>query len=191
MAALGAHYLWYYIYRPVGADPHEDQALDGEQIDALRTFLVEQRGRHPIAIIDTYWDDRGRALCPAATGISLHINPSGDIEPCPPVQVSDCRVAPGQPLAQTIDQSRVLTAFRREIPALTRGCILLDCPAQLEPLAMRCGARDTSGRPGNLAGLARRPPCAGHDRAGREMPERAWGYRLAKRNWFYGFGTYG
>jgi len=33
-------------------------------------------------------DGEGKALCPAATGISHHINPWGGIEPCPIVQFS-------------------------------------------------------------------------------------------------------
>ncbi len=46
------------------------------------------RRKKPIAIIDAYYDGEGKALCPAATGISHHINPWGDIEPCPIVQFS-------------------------------------------------------------------------------------------------------
>ena len=32
----------------------------------------------PIGIVDAYWDDKGEALCPMATGVSHHIGPSGD-----------------------------------------------------------------------------------------------------------------
>jgi hypothetical protein len=46
------------------------------------------RAKKPIIIIDAYYDGEGKALCPAATGISHHINPWGDIEPCPIVQFS-------------------------------------------------------------------------------------------------------
>ena len=191
MAACGAHYLWYYIYRPGGEDPAAGEALDAEQILQLRRFLVHERGRHPLVLIDTYWDDRGRALCPAATGISLHINPSGDIEPCPPVQFSDCRVTPGTPLATTVADSGFLETFRCEVAACTRGCLLLDRPELLAPIVRQGGAHDTSGRPGNLDAIAGRPPCAGHDLPGHEIPERQWMYRLAKRQWFFGFGAYG
>ena len=51
-----------------------------------RRFVVEMRAQKPIIIVDAYYDGEGRALCPAATGISHHINPWGDIEPCPIVQ---------------------------------------------------------------------------------------------------------
>ena len=191
MAERGAHYLWYYIYRPGGENPVPIEALDAEQILRLRTFLVNERGRHPIVLIDTYWDDQGRALCPAAMGISLHINPSGDIEPCPPVQFSDCRATPDTPLAATVASSRFLDTFRREVAARTRGCLLLDRPELLAPIVHQGGAHDTSGRSGNLCAITGRPPCAGHDLPGHEIPERRWTYRLAKRKWFFGFGAYG
>ncbi len=191
MADRGAHYLWYYIYRPGGEEPAPGEALDAAQILRLREFLVEERGRHPVVLIDTYWDDQGRALCPAATGISLHINPSGDIEPCPPVQFSDCRVKPETPLAEAVAASRFLKTFRREVAARTRGCLLLDRPELLAPIVHQGGARDTSGRSGNLAAIAGRAPCAGHDLSGNEIPERRWTYRLSKRKWFFGFGAYG
>ena len=191
MAARGAHYLWYYIYRPGGEDPAPGEALDAEQILRLRTFLVNARGHHPIVLIDTYWDDRGRALCPAATGISLHINPAGDIEPCPPVQFSDCRVTPETPLAAAVAGSGFLGTFRREVAACTRGCLLLDRPGLLGSVVNQGGAHDTSGRPGNLHAITSRTPCAGHDLPGHEIPERRWAYRLAKRQWFFGFGAYG
>lgn len=68
MAREGTLYLWYYIYRPVGAVPNVENALTKEQIRDFRRFIVEQRRDAPLFIIDTYWDDKGKALCPAATG---------------------------------------------------------------------------------------------------------------------------
>jgi len=73
LAKEGVHYLWYYIYRPAGAEPNPGNALSREQILALRRFIVEQRRSAPLMIIDAYWDDKGRALCPAAVGLSHHI----------------------------------------------------------------------------------------------------------------------
>jgi MoaA/NifB/PqqE/SkfB family radical SAM enzyme len=88
LVRLGVHYVWYYVYRPVGPRPAEDLALSPDQVVALRRFLVEARTRHPIAIIDAYWDADGAALCPMAVGISHHIGPTGGIEPCPVIQVA-------------------------------------------------------------------------------------------------------
>ncbi len=54
-----------------------------------REFVVDMRPKKPIIIVDVYYDDQGQALCPAATGLSHHINPWGDIEPCPIVQFTN------------------------------------------------------------------------------------------------------
>ena len=54
----------------------------------MRRFVVEMRAEKPIGVIDAYYDHQGQAVCPAATGISHHISPWGDIEPCPIVQFS-------------------------------------------------------------------------------------------------------
>jgi MoaA/NifB/PqqE/SkfB family radical SAM enzyme len=75
----GVAYLWYYIYRPVGGDPTVELALNKEEIQTLRNYMVEARTKYDIAIIDAYWDEDGNGLCPAATGLSHHINASGYI----------------------------------------------------------------------------------------------------------------
>jgi MoaA/NifB/PqqE/SkfB family radical SAM enzyme len=191
MAARGAHYLWYYIYRPSGPVPGFEEALSDAQVRALRRFLLEQRARcKSLAIIDAYWDHDGNALCPAATGISHHINAHGEVEPCPPIQCADCRVEPGQ-VAARIAGSPLLAAFRAEVPRLTRGCVLMDHPRELAELAGRCGARDSSGRGTFFRELAERPALRCHDHGGEPLPERAWAYRFAKKHWFFGFGAYG
>ena len=79
-------YMWFHGYRPIGPDPNEDMALSTDQQRQIRQFVVDTRAKKPIAFIDAYYDHDGQALCPAATGISHHISPYGDIEPCPIIQ---------------------------------------------------------------------------------------------------------
>ena len=91
---MGVHYVWFHTYRVVGPKPERRQlALRPEQVLAVRRFIVQMRSRLPIAIVDAYWDDKGEALCPMATGISHHIGPCGDIEPCPIIQFATRRSA--------------------------------------------------------------------------------------------------
>ncbi len=192
MVGRGAHYVWYYIYRPSGPQPGFEEALDDGQVRALRRFLLAQRQRCQAAvIIDAYWDHEGRALCPAATGISHHINATGDVEPCPPVQCSDCRIGLPDDVAAKIANSPLLSAFRAEVPEWTRGCALMDHPAELAALAARCGARDSSGRSRFFEELAQRPTLGCHNHSGDPMPETSWAYRFAKKHYFFGFGAYG
>ncbi|HOB98715.1 MAG TPA: radical SAM/SPASM domain-containing protein [Verrucomicrobiota bacterium] len=187
----GVHYLWYYIYRPMGAQPTADLCLSADEILALRRFIVEIRGRFPLIIVDAYWDAEGRALCPAATGISHHIGPCGDIEPCPPVQFACENARDGDDAVALIERSAFLDAFRRLARSQTRGCLLLECPGALRDLMVAQGVRDTSGRGTALAELAAMRCRPGHHMPGREIPEKHWAYRLAKKYWFFGFGAYG
>ncbi|MFT7543117.1 MAG: MoaA/NifB/PqqE/SkfB family radical SAM enzyme, partial [Gammaproteobacteria bacterium] len=86
LIGLGVHYTWFHTYRAVGPDAAPELALTPEQLRHVRRFAVEMRNEKAIGFVDAYWDDKGQALCPAATGISHHISPWGDIEPCPIVQ---------------------------------------------------------------------------------------------------------
>jgi len=187
----GVQYLWYYIYRPVGPNPAPDLALSEDEILSVRRFIVEMRRRAPILLVDAYWDAMGRALCPAAVGISAHINPWGDIEPCPPVQFAMDAVGGNGDLVDTIRGSTFLRAFRTLASETTRGCVLLERPDLLRAFLARIGARDTSGRGTGFKELAAMAPRAGHHIPGREIPESHWLYRFAKKHWFSGFGAYG
>ena len=57
--------------------------------DSLRKEIRQKTGqmcirdRFPIVLIDAYWSAEGEPFCPAADGLSHHINPAGYIEPCP------------------------------------------------------------------------------------------------------------
>jgi MoaA/NifB/PqqE/SkfB family radical SAM enzyme len=187
----GVHYVWYYIYRPVGAKPAPELCLSAEEIVALRRFMVELRGRVPMIIVDAYWDAEGRALCPAATGISHHIGPGGDVEPCPPVQFARENVRDTNDVVALMAGSEFLAKFRAFSASRTRGCVLLDCPGELRDFMAEQSARDSSGRGTALAELAAMQSRPGHHLPGREIPERHWAYRLAKKYWFFGFGAYG
>ena len=94
-------------------------------------------------------------------------------------------------MAATIEGSAFLKDFRAGVPALTRGCVLMDHPSELAEMASRCGAYDSSGRNRFFGELAGRPVCGCHNHAGDPMPETSWAYRFAKRHCFFGFGAYG
>ena len=188
----GAHYLWYYIYRPSGEDPNFDDALDDAQVRSLRQFIVDERKRcNSAVIVDAYWDHKGNAVCSGAMGVSHHVNALGDVEPCPPIQCSDCRLTKSCDVAEKITGSKFLRAFREEIPALTRGCVLMDHPAELLKLAHECDAVDSSGRDSFFNELADRTPMTCHNHGGDPIPEKTLSYKLAKKYWFFGFGAYG
>lgn len=187
----GAMYLWYYIYRPVGADPSPQFCVAPEQMIQLRRRLVALRRRHPILLIDTYWNAQGQAVCPAALGMGFHLGPKGSIEPCPPLSFAceNIRQNNGD-LFATINGSRFLRDFQRFVTQRTRGCVILEYPQELADFLRQSGATDTSGRDA-LAELAASQPRASHHRPGEEIPEDFWFYRMMKRQLFFGMGGYG
>jgi len=191
VAALGAHYLWYYIYRPVGPNPAPELALDDEQVNRLRRFIVDIRLKAPLMVIDSYWDDQGKALCPAAVGIANHISPDGYVEPCPPLQFAKENIGDGTGLFDLFNQSGFLAKFRTMCAETTQGCIIMEHPETLASFIQSEQATDSSGRGTFLDELGQMCPCGSHHQPGKEIPERSWSYRFAKKNWFFGFGAYG
>jgi MoaA/NifB/PqqE/SkfB family radical SAM enzyme len=187
---MGAMYLWYHTYRPVGPDSNPDLALSPEQQRRARQFVVDMRVKKPIGIIDAYYDDRGQALCPAATGISHHISPWGDIEPCPIVQFAKESIHDERPLVEKFQRSAFLSDFRELASSATRGCIVLERPDLLKDLVEKHGARDTTARKSALAELESMEPRPSQYAPGQEIPEKSWFYRFAKKHFFNDFGAY-
>lgn len=190
LIAMGVHYVWFHTYRVIGPDPSPELALRPEQVVALRRFIVGMRARLPIAIVDAYWDDKGEALCPMATGVSHHISPYGDVEPCPIIQFAKETVHDHDSLFETMTKSAFLKEFRTTAAKTTHGCIVLERPDLVKELVVRHGARDTTQRQTALAELERLQSRGSQHNPGQEIPEEHWAYRFAKKRWFFGFGAY-
>jgi MoaA/NifB/PqqE/SkfB family radical SAM enzyme len=185
----GVLYIWYYIYRPAGDKPNYDLALSADEIARLRRFLVEGRKRLPVVLIDSYWRADGEPFCPAAEGLSHHINAAGFMEPCPVIQFSRDRLNGTDP-AILYEKSDFLREFKTDILHKTKGCILMEDPAWLSAFAGKHGAVNTSNRPGIMEELVNAPVVASHGSCG-NIPEKSLIYRLAKRTAFFGMGAYG
>lgn len=187
---LGVHYCWFHTYRVIGPDPTPRLALTPEQALYVRRFGVEMRSKMPIGIVDAYWDDRGQALCPMATGISHHIGPSGAIEPCPIIQFATEDIKDGPSVYQLMTDSAFLRDFRKASSQATRGCVVLERPDIVRDLVLKHSARDTTQRGSALAEIEALTPRTSQHNPGNEIPEENWLYRFAKRNWYFGFGAY-
>ncbi len=191
---MGVLYTWFHVYRPMGPEACPDLCLTPEQQLRARRFVVEMRAKKPIIIVDAYYDGEGQALCPAATGISHHINPWGDIEPCPIVQFAKESIhssaADPRSLRDKFVQSAFLREFRELAQGTTRGCIVLERPDLLKALVEKHGAKDVTARGTALAELGAMRVRTSQYNPGGEVPEKNVLYRLAKRFWFNDFGVY-
>ncbi len=194
LIAMGVMYTWFHVYRPMGPDACPDLCLTPEQQLRARKFVVDMRATKPIIIVDAYFDGEGKALCPAATGLSHHINPWGDIEPCPIVQFTKESIHSSEADPRTLRDKFVQSAFLRDFRELaqqtTRGCIVLERPDLLKALIEKHGAKDATARGTALAELAAMRVRTSQYNPDGEVPERNWLYRLAKRFWFNDFGVY-
>jgi len=188
---MGVFYTWFHIYRPMGPDASPELSLTRDQQRRAREFVVEMRSRKPIVIIDAYFDGDGQALCPAANGVSHHISPWGDIEPCPIIQFAKESIHDAsRSMREKFVESEFLRDFRELAQSTTRGCIVLERPDLLGALVDEHGARDTTARGTARAELASMEVRPSQYNPGSEIPERSWAYRLAKRLWFNDFGGY-
>lgn len=186
----GVHYVWFHTYRPVGPKMNADLGLSPEQLVRVREFIVHMRAKMPIAIVDAYYDHDGRALCPMATGISHHISPRGEIEPCPVIQFATQNVRDRGTLFDLMTRSEFLHDFRQAAAQATRGCIVLERPDLIRDLAAKHGARDSTVRGTAMAELESMQPRSSQYLPGHEVPEQHWMYRFAKKHWFSDFGAY-
>lgn len=190
LIARGVHYVWFHTYRPVGPKMNQDLALRPQQLVDVRRFIVEMRARMPIGIVDAYYDGDGRALCPMSTGISHHVNPRGDIEPCPIIQFAVENIRDDRGVYATMRDSAFLRDFRELSARHTRGCVVMERPDLVKELVNRHGARDTTMRGTAMAELDEMQPRFSQWLPGSEIPEEHWMYRWAKKVWFNDFNAY-
>jgi len=187
----GAMYLWYYVYRPVGAQPSPHFCVGRDEMLEVRKRLLTLRRKHPIILIDTYWDADGQAVCPAALGLGFHIGPRGTIEPCPPLSFACETIRQNdRDLFKTINESDYLRQFQEFVNQRTKGCVILEDPQALAAFLRQSSAADTSGRDA-FAELDASEPRTSHHLPGEEIPEDHWLYRFLKKRLFFGMGGYG
>jgi MoaA/NifB/PqqE/SkfB family radical SAM enzyme len=188
---MGVMYTWFHVYRPMGPDACPELSLSPEQQLRARKFVVEMRAKKPIVIIDAYFDGEGRAVCPAATGLTHHINPWGGIEPCPIIQFTRENIHDtDRSLRDKFLNSEYLRDFRELAASTTRGCIVLERPDLLKQLVEKHGAQDGTVRRTALAELEVMQTRTSQYNPGAEIPEKNWIYRFAKHHWFNDFGVY-
>ncbi len=187
---FGAHYVWFHTFRPVGPKMNAQLALSPEQLVQVRRFVVEMRTKMPIGIVDAYYAGDGKALCPMSTGISHHVGPKGDIEPCPIIQFATENIRDPRGVYATMRDSAFLKDFRELSAEHTRGCVVLERPDLVKEIVLKHGARDTTIRGTAMAELDAMTPRFSQWLPGQEIPEKHWMYRWAKKWFFNDFGAY-
>ena len=188
---MGVHYVWFHTYRAVGPKPIPELALTPEQVVRVRRFVVEMRAKLPIAIVDAYWDDKGEALCPMATGVSHHISPYGDIEPCPIIQFATENIRDHESVYRVHERARSSCAISARRPPRRRaGASCWSGRTWFATWSSRTARAILRSGSTALAEIEAMQSRSSQHNPGNEIPEDHWAYRFAKKHWFFGFGAY-
>lgn len=144
MIDQGALAGWYFHYIPIGADPDPGRMITARQRDDLRKRVFKIRNSRPIFLAD-FWND-GPAVqgCMAGGRRYLHINPTGDIEPCVFVHFAIDNVR--RTTIREALRSPFMCAIRDGVPYdgnLLRPCMIIDRPEVLRQHCREHGARPT------------------------------------------------
>ena len=125
----GVFALWLFSYVPVGREPDPALMPSPEQRDQLRRATVQFRATKPMLFVDFWNDGPMISGCLAAGRKYLHINASGDIEPC-----VFCHFAVDNIRRTSLKDALGSALFRKirekqgEHDNLLRPCMLIDHP---------------------------------------------------------------
>lgn len=135
---------WYFTYVPVGVNPNLDMMATPEQREFMLNRVRYFRSVYPIFIAD-FWNDGEATLgCIAAGRRYLHINASGDIEPCAFIHYATHNIK-NSTLLEAL-QGPLFQAYRKRQPFNSnhlRPCPLIDNPDQLAEIVDESEARCT------------------------------------------------
>ena len=125
----GVFALWLFSYVPVGREPDPALMPSPEQRDQLRRATIQFRATKPMLFVDFWNDGPMISGCLAAGRKYLHVNASGDIEPCvfchfavDNIRRTSLKDALGSPLFRKIREKQ------GEHENLLRPCMLIDHP---------------------------------------------------------------
>ena len=91
-----------------------------------------------------------------------------------------------------ICNSAYLARLRKEVAAITCGCILMDHPDKLvQMIESEPEAADTTSRGTVMNEYRQLHAVASHDMQDDAIPEQSIFYKFLKKRYFFGFGAYG
>jgi MoaA/NifB/PqqE/SkfB family radical SAM enzyme len=135
MIGLGARVFTFVEYVPM-APGTKDLILTPDQKKVLQAVVADCNRKFPALFIGFPGDEEAYGGCLAAGRGFVHLNPSGDLEPCPAAPVSDANV--NQVSLKEALRSRLFARLRETPGILTEtegGCALRAQKAWLQELA--------------------------------------------------------
>ena len=141
---MGAYFIWYFHYMPVGNDASVDLLPTPEQREVVYRRIREFRLTKPLFGMDFQNDAEYTKGCIAGGRRYLHINANGDVDPCVFIHYSDSNIREKSLL--DIMRSPLFMAYHDNQPFndnMLRPCPMLENPEKLRKMVEESGAHST------------------------------------------------
>ena len=144
ICSMGARFIWYFHYMPVGNDAAPQLLPSPEQREYMFHRIREIRSTKPIFAMDFQNDGQYVGGCIAGGRRYLHINANGDVDPCVFIHYSNSNIRECTLLEAL--QSPIFMAYHDGQPFndnMLRPCPMLENPEQLREIVEKTGAHST------------------------------------------------
>ena len=141
---LGAYFIWYFHYMPVGNDASPKLMPTPEQRTETYHRIRHYRATKPLFAMDFQNDAEYVGGCIAGGRRYFHINANGDIDPCVFIHYSDSNIREKTILEAL--QSPMMMAYHDNQPFnenMLRPCPMLENPDKLPKMVKESGAHST------------------------------------------------
>lgn len=141
---MGAYFIWYFHYMPVGNDASPELLPTPEQRREMYRRIRKYRSTKPLFAMDFQNDAEYVGGCIAGGRRYLHINANGDIDPCVFIHYSDSNIRE-KSLLETM-RSPLFMAYHDGQPFnenMLRPCPMLENPEKLRAIIEKTEAKST------------------------------------------------
>ena len=141
---MGAYFIWYFHYMPVGNDAAPELLPTPEQRRAVYHRVRKLRAEKPLFAMDFQNDAEYVGGCIAGGFRYLHINANGDVDPCVFIHYSNANIR-DMSLLDAL-RSPIFMAYHRNQPFndnMLRPCPMLENPEKLRQMVAESGAHST------------------------------------------------
>lgn len=141
---LGAYFIWYFHYMPVGNDAAPELLPNPKQRETVYRRIRHLRATKPLFAMDFQNDAEFVGGCIAGGRRYLHINAAGDVDPCVFIHYSNANIRECT-LVEAL-QSPIFMAYHDNQPFndnMLRPCPMLENPEFLRKMVEKSGAHST------------------------------------------------
>lgn len=141
---MGAYFVWYFHYMPVGNDAVPELMPTPTQCTGVYEKIRRYRATKPLFALDFQNDAEYVGGCIAGGHRYLHINANGDIDPCVFIHYSDSNIRQ-KTLLEAL-RSPMMMAYHDNQPFndnMLRPCPMLENPEKLRMMVEKANAHST------------------------------------------------